>query len=195
MSSFTEQTGQHQILHLGTHAVADNLAPNNSKLIFSKTGTENNELTAYDLYDYEIITDLTVLTACETAVPTYQPGEGMVSLTHALMHAGSRSLVTSLWEIDEVASTQIIESFYQNLQDGLPRDRALQKSKLNYLQNANGRTLTPGYWGGMILLGDSGTLQLDLASSINIWIGVAVLAVLLLIGIIILAKRRATIDG
>ena len=59
--------------------------------------------------------NLAILTACETGKPTYQAGEGMISLAHAFNYAGSESILTSLWKIDEQSSAVIIESFYKYL--------------------------------------------------------------------------------
>jgi CHAT domain-containing protein len=55
------------------------------------------------------------LTACESGKPGYEDGEGMISLTHAFNYAGSESIVTGLWKIDEQASALLLDIFYKNL--------------------------------------------------------------------------------
>ena len=74
---------------------------------------------------------MAILTACETGLPSYQPGEGMISLAHAFNYAGSKSILTSLWQIDEHSSAEILDSFYGYLENGLPKDEALRNAKLD----------------------------------------------------------------
>jgi CHAT domain-containing protein len=98
--------------------------------------------------------NLTILTACETGKPVYQPGEGMISLSHAFQYAGSESLLTSLWKVDEKSSMEITDYFLEFLAEGMAKDKALKEAKLKYLSTATGRTLSPQYWAGLVLLGD-----------------------------------------
>ncbi len=155
---FKKYAKQHKIIHIGTHAESNNLTPGLSRLIFAKDIYENsnnndNSVYTFELYEYNLSSNLTVLTACETGKPTYQPGEGMISLAHAFNYAGSESILTGLWRIDEQSSSQIIRYFYDNLYSGMSKDEALQKAKLKYLKNANGRTIQPQFWAGLVLIG------------------------------------------
>ncbi len=162
---FKEKAKEHKIIHIGTHAESNNLSPELSRLIFAKDVSENtsekeNSLFTYEIYDYNLSSNLTILTACETGKPTYQSGEGMISLAHAFNYAGSESILTSLWRIDEQSSNKIIQYFYDNLTLEMSKDEALQKAKLEYLKNANGRTIEPQYWSGIILIGNSNPIGL-----------------------------------
>ncbi|MDC7994208.1 CHAT domain-containing protein [Altibacter sp. HG106] len=164
-SAFTQYSKNHQIVHIGTHAESDNVNPELSRLIFAKAlGTdemEDNSLYTYELYNYDMSSSLTVLTACETGKPSYQPGEGMISLAHAFTYAGSESILTSLWKIDEQSSAIIIDHFYENLAREMPKHKALQQAKLQYLSEAKGRTLAPQYWAGLVLLGDTAPIPIS----------------------------------
>ncbi len=55
-------------------------------------------------YDCDLSSQLTVLTACESGKPGFKDGEGMISLAHAFNCAGSESILTGLWKIDEQTS-------------------------------------------------------------------------------------------
>jgi CHAT domain-containing protein len=161
---FKAKAGNHKIIHIGTHAESDNVSPAFSRLIFAKT-TEgqldgsDHAIYAYELYETNLSARLAILTACETAKPVYQPGEGMISLSHAFRYSGSESLLTSLWKIDEKASNQITGEFLMHLKNGLPKDEALRQAKLTYLQQAQGRTLSPQYWAGLVLMGDPDPIE------------------------------------
>ncbi|MFK7812263.1 MAG: CHAT domain-containing protein, partial [Maribacter sp.] len=114
---FNKNAGEHKIIHIGTHAESNNVSPELSRLVFAKnvsdsTTINDNYLYTYEIYNQNLSSNLAILTACETGKPTYQPGEGMISLAHAFNYAGSESILTSLWQIDEQSSTQILEYFY-----------------------------------------------------------------------------------
>lgn len=161
LQTFRENAGRHKILHIGTHAEANNLHPEFSRLLFAINPNDkeiNNSLYLYDIYNCNLSSNLTVLAACESGKPGYQDGEGMISLAHAFNYAGSESLITGLWKIDEQVSAELMEVFYINLLKGLPKDEALQQAKLTYLSKATGRTLSPQYWAGLVLMGDTGPL-------------------------------------
>jgi len=178
---FKNNAKEHKIIHIGTHAESNNLCPELSRLIFAKpTGESNiehdNSLFIYEIYDYNLTSNLTILTACETGKPTYQPGEGMISLAHAFNYAGSESILTSLWKIDEQSSAKIVELFYHQLAKGLSKDKALQLAKLEYLNSEDGRTLSPQYWAGLILIGDTSPISISTSSNWMIWLfGVLIL--------------------
>ncbi|WP_158856032.1 CHAT domain-containing protein [Lunatibacter salilacus] len=153
---FRKYAGNNKIIHIATHAESNNISPAFSRLIFAKSDKpeEDNSVYAYEIYNTEMKAHLTVLTACETGKPIYKPGEGMISLAHAFQYSGSESLLTSLWRIDEKSSMEITEHFLAFLSEGMAKDKALKQAKLKYLSDANGRTLSPQYWAGLVLIGD-----------------------------------------
>lgn len=155
--AFREESAYHRIIHIGTHAEANNDYPEYSRLIFAKDRNDpnaDNSVYLHDIYNIELVADLSVLTACESGKSSYKAGEGMVSMAHAFRYAGSRSILTGLWKLDEQATVMITDYFYMNLRRGLPKDVALQQAKLSYLQQAEGRMQLPGYWGGLVIMGE-----------------------------------------
>ena len=192
---FQNKAKEHKIIHIGTHAESNNVTPQLSRLIFAKNingtmASEDNSLYTYEIYNQNLSSNLAILTACETGKPTYQSGEGMISLAHAFNYAGSESILTSLWKIDEQSSALIIESFYKHLKKGLPKDKALQKAKLEYLSAAQGRTLNPQYWAGLVLIGDTSPIELSSDSDLVFWI-LALLVLIVITAIVIKRKRAA----
>lgn len=190
---FLQNAGEHKIIHIGTHAESNNVNPELSRLIFAKntsdtTAVNDNFVYTYEIYNYDLASELAILTACETGKPSYQPGEGMISLAHAFNYAGSESILTSLWEIDEKSSNEIIASFYEYLADGLPKDLALRNAKLAYLKQAEGRTLHPQYWAGLVLMGDSSPISVSTGHS-ALWIGIF-LGVLLVVLVLYVSFKR-----
>ncbi len=161
--AFRKQSGNNRIIHIGTHAEANNDFPEYSRLIFSKDQkdiTAENSVYLFDIYNCNLTSDLAVLTACETGKPGFFPGEGMVSMAHAFNYAGSESILTGLWKIDEQSSTIITQLFYDNLAEGMTKDEALQQAKIKYLETADGRMLSPQYWAGLVIMGDTSPIEL-----------------------------------
>ncbi|MGC6430106.1 MAG: CHAT domain-containing protein [Jejuia sp.] len=191
---FTQEAKEHKIIHIGTHAESNNVSPELSRLIFAKNITDSltiddNSLYTFEIYNQNLASNLAILTACETGKPTYQAGEGMISLAHAFNYAGSESILTSLWKIDEKSSSEIIELFLKNIKKGMPKDKALQKAKLQYISEADGRTITPNYWAGLVLIGDVSPINLSTSTNTFWYFAFALIAILI---VFLIVKRRKT---
>lgn len=188
---FKTSAKEHKIIHIGTHAESNNISPDLSRLVFAKSMdssvTDDNYLYTYEIYNTNLSSNLAILTACETGKPTYQAGEGMISLAHAFNYAGSESILTSLWKIDEQSSATIIESFYKYLKKGWAKDKALQQAKLDYIATAEGRTIHPQYWAGLVLIGDAAPIELSSSFNFLYW---TLAAIAILIAIIIFRKKK-----
>lgn len=191
-NTFKNNAKDHKVIHIGTHAESNNISPELSRLIFAKSTDamqgNDNYLYTYEIYNTNLSSNLAILTACETGKPTYQAGEGMISLAHAFNYAGSESILTSLWKIDEQSSATIISFFYDYLEKGWPKDEALQQAKLDYIAAANGRTLHPQYWAGLVLIGDTAPIDFSSSNHYFLWI-----LALLLLGFIVYFLRKQLI--
>ncbi len=191
---FLQKAGEHKIIHIGTHAESNNLSPELSRLIFAKTiandSVSGNSLYAYEIYNSSLASELAILTACETGKTSYQPGEGMISLTHAFTYAGSNSILTSLWKVDEKSSAEIVATFLDKLSSGLSKDQALRQAKLEYLDEANGRVLAPQYWAGLVLIGDTTPIDLNVKTKFPFWLYAFIGFVFLIILILLLRRNK-----
>ena len=97
--------------------------------------------------------DLAVLSACETNVGIRRAGQGMQSLRGALHAAGARTAVTSLWQVHDEATGELMERFYTNLWwKGMGKADALWAAKLE-IRNSS-LYADPYYWAGWVLTGD-----------------------------------------
>ncbi|WP_114748199.1 CHAT domain-containing protein [Pleomorphovibrio marinus] len=187
IQSFKEHAANHKIIHIGTHAESNNLSPAFSRLIFSKTSDEDHSLYAYEIYDVDLSANLAILAACETGKPVYQPGEGMISLAHAFQYAGSESLLTSLWKIDEKSSMEITSYFFEFILEGFPKDKALKEAKLKYLNENHGRVLSPQYWAGLILIGNPDPISID--RNKPYWWWITMTGAGLIVGLLLFSKK------
>lgn len=153
------QASRFRLLHLATHAQANADEGNFSFIVFSDGQDGYDSLFAKDLYLYELETELVILSACETALGTLYNSEGVISLARAFHYAGARSVMNTLWRINENANCNLLEGFYTALDDGQDKRSALQNAKLTYLKNADPRSAHPVYWAGFQLLGNPRPLE------------------------------------
>lgn len=152
--TFLSNAADYRILHLAMHAYVNDSLPLYSSMIFSPSGdsANDNQLFAYELYNMKLNADLAVLSACETGAGKVQRGEGIMSLARAFKYAGCPNIVMSLWKAEDESTSQIISTFYKYLDEGLEKDEALRKAKLDYL--IHGENKHPFFWGTFVLVGD-----------------------------------------
>jgi len=103
---------------------------------------------------------MVVLSGCNTASGTLRGGEGMEGLQYAFRAMGAQSTVSTLWPVADQASVELMQTFYQNLQDGLPKDVALQQAQLRFLRT-HPEQASPFFWASTVLYGSTTPLPLD----------------------------------
>ncbi|MCU0346525.1 MAG: tetratricopeptide repeat protein, partial [Saprospiraceae bacterium] len=163
------------VLHLAVHAKSNDEHGEYSYLAFYQTmdSVENELVFVKDLYSMRIKAALVVLSACETGIGELQRGEGIVSLARGFSYAGAASIVTTLWSIDDFASSEIMQLFYENLKNGDTKDAALRSAKLAFLGRRKGSNAShPLYWAAFIPVGDMAPLK-GIGWELWTWAGVA----------------------
>ena len=148
---------QFQIVHFATHSFLDNEHPEVSGLVLTMVdanGAKKNGLMLLpDIYTLKLSAQLTVLSACETALGKDLDGEGLVGLTHSFLSAGSKSIVASLWKVDDRATSLLMSDFYQSmLQNGMAPAAALRAAKLKLMKEQ--RWSPPYFWAGFVFQGE-----------------------------------------
>ena len=157
---FTDALGGSRILHLSSHGSVHPTDPNLSFVAFSQSGDslQRDELLYFnDLYALPIDNELTVLSACETTLGKLAAGETTMSLASAFALAGARSTLTTLWEVDDRATKDLIVGFYRRLVDGASRADALHTAQTDLRRSEYAH---PYYWSGITLYGAAGPLIL-----------------------------------
>ena len=189
--SFLKSASLYPIIHLATHAIVNNEEPLNSFIVFYPF---TDSVLKSNLYEREIYNldleknQLVILSACETGNGQMINGEGLMSLSRAFFYAGCKSVVTSMWKADDIATAFITKRMHKYLMKGFAKDEALQKAKSDYLSDDSieNRFKTPSYWATLVLTGDFNSIA-DRKSHLFI-ILLAGLIVSLII-IIVLRKR------
>jgi CHAT domain-containing protein len=96
--------------------------------------------------------ELATLSACDTERGKMVRGEGVQAFSRALLSAGSRSSLTTLWRVaDEPTSEFMTQFYYFALNKHLPKAEALRQAKLRFLHSGN---YVPVAWAAFVLNGE-----------------------------------------
>ncbi|MCB0607343.1 MAG: CHAT domain-containing protein [Lewinellaceae bacterium] len=158
---FLELAPKYGILHLSTHAEANNNDGDFSFLAFAPEAeqTSHQPLFVNELYYLQLHADLVTLSGCETGIGEVKGGEGIISLARAFAYAGTKSILTTLWKANDEASKELLKYFYLELKRGEPKDKALRAAKQQYLKDQKGEASHPFFWAGFIAIGDMSPIR------------------------------------
>jgi CHAT domain-containing protein len=163
--------GEARIVHFATHGYVDDRSPFDSGLVLSipeevVEGRDNGLLQVWEIFEsVRLDADLVVLSACETGVGEIRGGEGIIGLTRAFQYAGARSVLASLWRVEDEATAELMQRFYRHLRSGKAKDEALRAAQLELIRSSlrvpdgrGGRTernaAAPYFWAALQLVGD-----------------------------------------
>lgn len=172
-------------VHVATHAIIDNDRPEESGLVLSQVDLPDpleaamagarvydGVVTAKEIMQgWSLDADLVTLSACETGLGVRAGGEGYIGLAHAFLQVGARSVLVSLWKVEDAATSLLMRRFYENragtfegdrsgfVGEPMPKAAALRDAKMwlrNYTDDQNHRPYEhPYYWSSFVLIGDS----------------------------------------
>lgn len=108
-------------------------------------------LTAREIADMDLQgLDLVVLSACQTGLGDIQNGEGVFGLQRGFKKAGAKTILMSLWEIDDQATQILMDKFYDNMMKGMSKQASLKAAQQHLRSKAS--YADPKYWASFILL-------------------------------------------
>jgi CHAT domain-containing protein len=159
-SSYKRLSGAYDVIHLATHAVAEDKQPLYSTLILAPDAEalEDGLLQAFEVLRNTLRAKLVVLSACETALGPLRRGEGLVGLVSAFRQAGAQSVLATQWSVDE-SSAELMASFYKAFTGGKDMSEALREAKLRArkgrlrLGAVEVSTAHPFFWAPFVLIG------------------------------------------
>lgn len=154
----------YKYIHFATHGFVNSEKPELSGLVLAQVPDSTNEQNDGILYSGEIFNlklnaDLVVLSACETGLGQIKKGEGIIGLTRALLYAGAKNLVVSLWPVSDQSTSDLMIDFYKNLLSNKSARLSnsnrfaplLQQAKLKMINDA--KFAHPYFWSPFILIG------------------------------------------
>ena len=170
-SNFIENFPRYNIIQLYTHA-SDSSSNNDPVIYFADSAL----YLSYLIPASKPVTQLVILSACETANGKLYEGEGIFSFNRGFAALGIPAAISNLWSVDNVSTYGITELFYKYLSQGLATDVALQKAKIEFINNSSSiEKRLPYFWAGTILTGKVDTIKSNPGFPWNKLIGATIL--------------------
>ena len=148
----------YKIVHFACHSLLDEKFPFRSALVLAldDDNEEDGFLLVREIYNLRLSADMIVLSACQTGRGRLENVEGVLGLPRIFFYCGARSVVSSLWKINDKSTTQFMSNFYEYISKGKSKAQALRLAKLKMLDS---RFNHPFFWASFVLYGDSSPLQ------------------------------------
>lgn len=184
----------YKILHFASHGLIDEKRPELSGILLSlydESGDQNDGgfIRLQDVYGLNLHSDLVVLSACDTGIGKDIRGEGVMSLTNAFLQAGSKTVVSSLWKVDDTATQVLMTEFYRGLASGdLTVAAALREAQIKMYKDPRYRS--PFFWAAFTLQGDYDK-KTQISAGFRTWTYPAGAVCLLLMGFYLFRVSRS----
>jgi CHAT domain-containing protein len=146
LANVRQHAPEADIIHLATHGVARLDLP-----LFSYLRLADEHLSALDCFELELDCALVTLSACESGRGVVAAGDEQIGLPRAFLYAGARSVLHSLWRIDDRATQMLMRHFYTDLRAGRGRGASLRNAQIAALRSQDAH---PFQWAAMVLVGD-----------------------------------------
>ena len=147
ISNFKKEASNSKIIHCSTHAKSG-MGYNESYLAFD----QGDKLDEAKIREMNLDADMIVLLACETGLGRIESGEGVRSLSRTFASTGVKSLLSSLWSVDDRKSYELMQNFYYELSLGYKKNVALRNAKLNLISKGSHKDAHPFFWSGFLTL-------------------------------------------
>ena len=147
---FRELAGDFDILHLACHGELNSAYPLFSGLLLAPGEKQDGELDVHELFTMDLNAYLVVLSACQTGLGHLTNGDELVGLSRAFIYAGTPSILSSLWMVEDESTAYLMTQFYKNLKK-LDKAESLRKAQLKTMKKYKNRRS----WASFVLIGDS----------------------------------------
>ena len=147
---------QYRYVHIAAHAFSFPHDPERSMLILNGPASADaaaRVLTAAELANLQMGSELLVLAACRTGVGRYEPGQGLLGFAFAALAAGNHAAVLSLWEVADDLTQRFMSSFFERLKQAMPPSAALGATQREFARRPDPRFNNPSTWAAFVLYG------------------------------------------
>lgn len=189
-TNFKENAGLRKIIHLSTHSLLYKKQP---LIFFSNFYDPENDgfLEASEIVQLKLNSDLVVLSSCSSGLGKLDESEGILGMTKAFFDAGTKSIVVSLWEVNDKYTSKLMTIFYQKLSEGYDKSEALRLAKVEFIQKYSPN---PYFWAAFVLSGNTSKLKLESPSVLTPSVTIMLMAILIALLSFIFIRRKKQVQ-
>jgi len=149
--NFQRWAPEYNILHLACHSELNAEKPLFSSLLLAPRDENDGRLEVHEIFTMDLKADLVVLSACQTALGNLTKGDELVGLSRAFIYAGTPTVLSSLWVIQDESTSYLMTEFYKNLRK-YSKAEALRRAQ----RSTKKKYSSPYHWASFVLIGDPG---------------------------------------
>ena len=118
--------------------------------MFSSFKLADGYLTAFDLFSLTCPTNLVTLSGCQSGMSEVTGSDDLIGLMRGFLYAGARSMLLSLWNVNDESTAALMVNFYQEWHKGASKSAALRQAMLSVRKTHP----NPFYWAPFLLVGN-----------------------------------------
>jgi CHAT domain-containing protein len=150
LEAFHQHAPESRILHLAAHGIFRRDNP-----MFSALQLADSRLSMIDLNRQHLNVELLTLSACSSGLAVAVGGDELLGLMRGFLQAGVRSLLVTLWDVDDACTKEFMSSFYREVGSGASLGSAVQGA----MREIRERYPHPYFWAPFLLIGEPGRLS------------------------------------
>ena len=157
-------------------------------MCFPEYNEENEDgyLESGEILQLKLNSDLVVLSSCRSGLGLIDEAEGVIGMQKSFFEAGAKSVVVSLWDVNDKYTSLFMQSFYKYISEGFDKSEALRKAKVFFKENYSAN---PYYWSAFVLSGDASKVQNIKTASSNYLVYI-LLGIIASITVIYFSRKR-----
>ncbi len=135
-----------RFIHIATHGLFRRDNP-----MFSSMRLGDSQLSLLDLYSLQLSAELVTLSGCSTGLNAVVGGDELLGLVRGLLYAGTRSVLVTLWDVDDQSTAEFMKAFYGHLNSTSDKAVALQQA----MRCVREVFPHPYFWAPFVLIGEA----------------------------------------
>lgn len=144
-AAFTEAAGDYAFIHIACHGQFRTDNP-----MFSSLHLADGWITVRDITLGQLRADLVTLSACESGMSGLFVGDETLGLVRGFLSAGARSMIVSLWTVNDAAAAELMLVMYASIENGNSPAAALRAAQLSFIERGE----HPYLWSPFIAIGN-----------------------------------------
>jgi CHAT domain-containing protein/tetratricopeptide (TPR) repeat protein len=142
------------VIHFVAHGIATHRQPLDSAVILARDDANHYKLFARDIVGQHLTARLVTISSCHGAGTRAYAGEGLVGLAWAFLRAGAEQVIAALWEVDDAATTKLMNHMYAQIRRGSDPAVALRDAKRALIHSGTSQQ-KPRYWAPFVIYAGS----------------------------------------